>query len=60
VVSPDMGQTGCPGREPDCIKISMIKKAFFVAMKLGRARQAAGETLTVKSGLPELAPLLSA
>jgi len=31
-----------------------------VAMALGRARQAAGETLTGKSGLPELAPLLAA
>ena len=29
-------------------------------MTLGRARQAAGETLTVKLGLPELAPLISA
>jgi len=28
-------------------------------MALGRARHAAGETLTCKSGLPELAPLLS-
>jgi len=35
------------------------KCAFFVAMALGRARQAAGETLTGKLGLPELAPLLS-
>jgi len=35
------------------------KCAFFVAMALGRARQAAGETLTSKSGLPELGPLLS-
>ena len=35
------------------------KCAFFVAMALGHARQAAGETLTCKSGLPELAPLLS-
>jgi len=34
--------------------------AFFVPMTLGRARQAAGETLTVKLGLPELAPLISA
>jgi len=34
------------------------KCAFFVAMALGRARQAAGETLTRKLGLPELAPLL--
>ena len=32
----------------------------FVAVALGRARQAAGETLISKSGLPELAPLLSA
>jgi len=32
--------------------------AFFVAMALGRARQVGGETLTGKSGLPELAPLL--
>jgi len=36
------------------------KCAFFVAMALGRARQAEGETFTAKSGLPELAPLLSA
>jgi len=36
------------------------KCAFFVAMALGCTRQAAGETLTGKSGLPELAPLLSA
>jgi len=36
------------------------KCAFSVAMALGRARQAAGETLTVESGLPELAPLLEA
>jgi len=36
------------------------KCAFFVAMALGRARQAAGETLTGKSGLSQLAPLLSA
>jgi len=36
------------------------KCAFFVAMALGRARQAAGETLTSKSGLPELDPLFSA
>ena len=35
------------------------KCAFFVAMALSRARQAAGETLTGKSGLPELAHLLS-
>jgi len=34
------------------------KCEFFVAMALGRARQAAGETLAGKSGLPELAPLL--
>jgi len=36
------------------------KYALFVAMALGRAQQAVGETLTGKSGLPELAPLLSA
>jgi len=36
------------------------KCAFSIAMSLGRARQAAGETLTSKSGLPELAPLLAA
>jgi len=36
------------------------KDAFLVAMALGRAPQAAGETLTGKSGLPELAPLLAA
>jgi len=36
------------------------KYAFLVAMALGRAQQAAGETLHSKSGLPELAPLLSA
>jgi len=34
--------------------------AFSVDMALGRARQAAGETLTGMSGLPELAPLLAA
>jgi len=34
--------------------------AFSVGMALGRARQAAGETVTGKSGLPELAPLLTA
>jgi len=33
------------------------KCTFFLAMALGRARQAAGETLTGKSGLPEPAPL---
>jgi len=33
--------------------------AFFVAMALRRARQAAGETLTGKLGLPESGPLLS-
>jgi len=38
---------------------SNAKCVFFVAMALGRARQAAGETLTGKSGPPELAPLLS-
>jgi len=37
----------------------MARNAFFVAMALGRERQAAGETLFGKSGLPELAPLLS-
>jgi len=31
------------------------KCAFFVAVALGHTRQAAGETLTSKSGLPELA-----
>jgi len=36
------------------------KYTFLVAMALGRAPQATGETLTGKSGLPELAPLLSA
>jgi len=36
------------------------KCAFFVAVALGRARQAAGETLTGKTGLPELAPWFSA
>jgi len=36
------------------------KCSFSVAMGLGRARQAAGETPTSKSGLPELAPLLAA
>jgi len=35
------------------------KRAFFVAMALGRARQAAGEWLTGKSGLSGLALLLS-
>jgi len=36
------------------------KCAFCVAMALGHARQATGEVLTGKSGLPELALLLSA
>jgi len=36
------------------------KYAFLVAMALGRAWQAAGETLISKSGLPELDPLFSA
>jgi len=36
------------------------KYAFLVAMALGSVPQAAGETLTSKSGLPELDPLLSA
>jgi len=36
------------------------KCAFCVAMALGHARQATGEILTGKSGLPELALLLSA
>jgi len=36
------------------------KYAFVVNMALGRARQAAGEILIGKMGLPELAPLLSA
>jgi len=36
------------------------KCAFSVAMALGRAQQAAGKTLTSKSGLPELAPMLAA
>jgi len=36
------------------------KYAFLVAMALGRAPQALGKTLTGKSGLLELAPLLSA
>jgi len=35
------------------------KCAFFIAMTLGRARQAAGETLRGKSDLPELDPLLA-
>jgi len=35
------------------------KCAFFIAMALGRAQQAARETFTSKSGLPELVPLLS-
>jgi len=35
------------------------KCEFFVAMALSRTRQAAGETLTGKSSLPELAPFLS-
>ena len=34
--------------------------AFFVTMTLGHAWQVAAETLTVKLGMPELAPLLSA
>jgi len=36
------------------------KCAFCMAMALGHARQATGEILTSKSGLPELALLLSA
>ena len=36
------------------------KYAFCVAMALGHARQATGETLTGKSVLPELGLLLSA
>ena len=36
------------------------KCAFCVAMALDHARQATGEILTSKSGLPELALLLSA
>jgi len=36
------------------------KYAFLVTMALGNAPQAAGETLTGKLGLPELAPLLAA
>ena len=36
------------------------KYAFCVAMALGHARQATGEILAGKSGLPELALLLSA
>jgi len=35
------------------------KCTFFSAMGLGHARQAAGLTLTSKSGLPELALLVS-
>jgi len=35
------------------------KCAFFIAMALGRARQAAGETLIGKLGLLELEPLLA-
>ena len=41
-------------------KMARNAKCAFVAMALGRARQVAGETLTGMSGLPELAPLLSA
>jgi len=37
-----------------------VKCAFFVEMVLGRTRQAAGEKLAGKSGLPEIALLLSA
>jgi len=36
------------------------KCAFCVAMAIGHARQATGEILAGKSGLPELALLLSA
>jgi len=35
------------------------KSAFFIAMALGHAWQAAAEALTGKAGLPELALLLS-
>jgi len=53
--------TSQPHRFSDSQKMTTNAKcAFFVAMALGRARQAAGEILTGKSGLPELAPLLSA
>jgi len=36
------------------------KGAFFVPVALGRAQETTGETLTSKSGLPELALLLAA
>ena len=53
---------------PACAALSLLypkmaidaKRAFFVAMALGRARQAAGERLTGKSGLPGPALFLSA
>ena len=37
-----------------------ISREFFVAMALGRAQETAEETLTGKSGMPELALLLAA
>jgi len=50
-----------PRRFSDSRKIAKNAKcAFCVAMALGRARQAAREILIGKSGLPELALVLSA
>ena len=50
-----------PRRFSDFRKMAKNAKcAFCGAMALGRVRQAAGEILTSKSGLPELALLLSA
>jgi len=56
--SPIAGQ---PRRFSDSRKMAKNAKcALCVAIALGRARQAAGEILTGKSGLPGLALLLSA
>jgi len=58
VLSPIASQ---PHRFSDSRKMAKNAKcAFCVAMALGHARQAAGEILTGKSGLPEPALLLSA
>jgi len=52
--------TVCLAAVLTCQKMARnAKYACFDAMALGRARQAAGEILTGKVGLPELAPLLS-
>jgi len=57
--SPVAGQPRHFSKFPKKKMARNAKCAFFVAMAFGRARQAAGETLISKSGLPELAPLLS-